>query len=55
MWYCFITTHQGSCKKVMFSVMCVSQSVRIEGSPHVTITHDALEYTTKPPPPRHET
>ena len=39
--------HQRSCRKVMFSVMSVHQSVILttEGASHVTITHDALDLT----------
>ena len=36
-----------SCGKVMFSVMCVCQSV--QGDPHVTITNDALDITVQDP------
>ena len=41
------TAHQRSCRKVMFSVMSVHQSVILttEGPSHVTITHDALDPT----------
>ena len=46
------TAHQRSCGKVMFSV------VSVHGESHVTITHDALDFTiqeplTQPPPPPH--
>ena len=44
-----INTHQGSCGKVMFSVVCFSLSVCPEGS-HVTITHDAWDLTVQRPP-----
>ena len=36
---------------VMFSVMCICQSVCSWGGPHVTITHDALDLTIQGPPP----
>ena len=49
----FITTHQRSCEKVMFSVVSV-HSIWLGRGPHVIITpitHDALEPTVQDPPP----
>ena len=43
-----ITTRQRSCRKVIFQLcLSISQSVRPWGSPHVTITHDALDLTVQ--------
>ena len=33
----------------MFSLVCVCQSVYPRGSPYVTITRDALDFTVQPP------
>ena len=45
-----ITARQRSCKKVIFSVVPVRHSVH-KGSPHVTITHHALDLSVQLPLP----
>ena len=42
-----ITNHQRSCGKVMFSQASVCHSVQGEGRSHVTINHDALDFTVQ--------
>ena len=46
----FYATRQRSCRKVMFSQVCVCVCVCVHGGPNVTITHDALELTVRGPP-----
>ena len=48
--YVIITARQGSCGKLMFSVVCVCHSICPRGR-GVTITHDALDLSIQRPPP----
>ena len=45
------------CGKVMFSQVSACDSVLVggQGGPHVTITHDALDFTVQPSQSRHGT